>query len=258
MDGLARSIRLIVGLGMLAAGTTLAAPTVLTVARWWQQEPSGVAPPPAAVAAPVPVLAGAAIQPVAPGAAAAGPGPEAVPPAGWTVGPADPAPLARSDYRPPEPPAPLPPAAIGSAGPTPDLSAAYRSTLAVPPPPLIDGQRPPPVAVGWTARFSREVQQRRELSPPLAATYRVRDGDDLTGIATRFYGTPAAASLIWQANRGLLADPAVLPIGVDLALPRPDAAGGHGRSIDPPLGQPGVPAMPPTLPQGEPWLTPRS
>lgn len=257
MDGLARSIRLIVGLGMLAAGTTLAAPTALTVARWWQ-EPAVVAPPPAAVAAAVPAFAGAAMQPAAPWVAAPGPGPEAVSPAGWPVGSVHAAPIARSEYRPPEPPAPLPPAAIGSAGPSPDLSAAYRSTLAVPPPPLIDGQRPPPVAVGWTARFSREVQQRRELSPPLAATYRVRDGDDLTGIATRFYGTPAAAALIWQANRGLLADPAVLPIGVELALPRPDAAGGQGRSIDPPLGQPGVPAMQPAPPQAESWLNARS
>lgn len=248
MDGFARTLRLIVGLGMLAAGTTLAAPAGLAAARWWREAPA--APASAAFSQAFPVALPSAPQPAAPWPTPAGPGPEASWPA---AGPA-PAPVARSDYRPPEPPAPLPPPAIGAVGSGPDLSAAYRSTLAVPPPPLIDGQRPPPVAVGWTARFSRESQQRRELQPPPASTYRVRDGDDLTGIAARFYGTPAAAALIWQANRGLLADPAVLPIGVELVLPRPDAAGGHGRSIDPLLGQPGLPATQSAPPPGDPWL----
>lgn len=253
MDSLARTLRLIVGLGMLAAGTTLAAPTALIVAQWWREAPAAPAAP---VAFPpqLPAIAGAAVPPAAPWAGLPAPSPPAPPPLGWSAAPAGAMPVPRSDYHPPEPPTPLPPTAIGSSGPAPDLSAAYRSTLAVPPPPLIDGQRPPPVAVGWTARFSREVQQRRELSPPPASTYRVRDGDDLTGIASRFYGTPAAAPIIWQANRGLLPDPAVLPIGVELVLPRPDAAGGQGRSIDPPLGQPGVPAVQPAPPPADPWL----
>jgi len=250
VDGFARTIRLIFGLAMLAAGLILAAPTALTVARWSREAPAAPAraafpqafpPVPPQQPAAWPVAAGTGVDV---SAATAWPGPAAAPAA-----------MGRSDYRPPEPPAPLPPAAIGAAGPGPDLSAAYRSTLAVPPPPLIDGQRPPPVAVGWTARFSREAQQRRELQLPPAASYRVRDGDDLTGIASRFYGTPAAASLIWQANRGLLADPAVLPIGVELVLPRPDAAGGRGTSIDPLLGHPGQPAtQQPTAPPGDPWL----
>lgn len=252
MDGFARTIRLICGLAMLAAGTVLAAPTALTVARWWREAPAARARvdfpqafPPGPPAAP---------QQAAPWPVAAGPALDASAATAWPVPPSAPSAMARSDYRPPEPPVPLPPAAIGAAGPGPDLSAAYRSTLAVPPPPLIDGQRPPPVAVGWTARFSRDAQQRRELQPPPAASYRVRDGDDLTGIASRFYGTPAAAALIWQANRGLLADPAVLPIGVELVLPRPDAAGGRGTSIDPLLGHPGQPATEPAAPPGDPWL----
>ncbi|MFM7138111.1 MAG: LysM peptidoglycan-binding domain-containing protein [Planctomycetota bacterium] len=249
MDGLTRSIRVIFGLGMLAAGTTLAAPTALTVARWWRQAPTSAAVPQA-----FPAIPPTAPQQVTAWPAPAAPGLEAAPPVAWPGPATAAAPVARSEYRPPAPPAPLPPAATGAAGPNPDLSAAYRSTLAVPPPPLIDGQRPPPVAVGWTARFSREVQQRRELQPPPATSYRVRDGDDLTGIASRFYGTPAAASLIWQANRGLLADPAVLPIGIELVLPRPDAAGGYGASIDPPLGQPGLPATQPAPVRGDPWL----
>lgn len=251
MDGLARWIRSIFGLGMLAAGTMLAAPTAISLARWWQ-EASVAAAAPEVVAPAAPAIVAAPPQASAPWVVAA---PPAVPQVrAWSNEPAASLPVARAEYRPPEPPAPLPPAAIGAVGPTPDLSAAYRSTLAVPPPPLIDGQRPPPVAVGWTARFSREVQQRRELSPPPASSYVVRDGDDLTGIASRFYGTPAAATLIWQANRGLLTDPAVLPIGIELVLPRPDTAGGQGRSIDPPLGQHGLPATAPAPPPANAWL----
>lgn len=249
MDGIRRGFRSIVGLGMLAAGTTLAAPTALMVARWWLAAPTGAAPQ-----QPLTADAPLASQQMAPWSVPAGPSLAASPPTVWPAPGTGSDSPARSEYHPPEPPLPLPPTALGAAGSEPDLSAAYRSTLAVPPPPLIDGQRPPPVAVGWTARFSREVQQRRELQPPPAATYRVRDGDDLTGIASRFYGTPAAATLIWQANRGLLNDPAVLPIGAELVLPRPDAAGGQGRSIEPPPGQPGLPAPQPTPPPAASWL----
>ncbi len=252
MDGFARTLRLIFGLAMLAAGTMLAAPAALTVAKWWREAPQAPAAMAFAQALP-PGLPPAPQQPAA-WPAPSEPGPDGSAAVAWSSPAVASPPLVRSDYRPPEPPAPLPPASIGVAGPGPDLSAAYRSTLAVPPPPLIDGQRPPPVAVGWTARFSRDVQQRRDLQPPPAATYRVRDGDDLTGIASRFYGTPAAAALIWQANRGLLADPAVLPIGVELALPRPDAAGRQGVSIDPALGQPPQPASHPSPPPDDPWL----
>jgi phage tail protein X len=86
----------------------------------------------------------------------------------------------------------------------------------------------------------------------------VRDGDDLTAIAIRFYGTPAAAAAIWQANRGTLRDPGLLPIGVELLLPQPDAIGlgpssGQRRSIEPPLGQPAV-AQPVSPANATSWL----
>lgn len=244
MDGLFRSIRLLLGLVMLAAGTILAAPTAITLARWWQETQAAPVAQSPLSAQPTPPTAW--IPPAAPG-------PPAAPPPGWHVAPAGPAAAVAAGYRPPEPPAPLPPTAFHSAGQSPELSSAYRSTLAVPPPPLIDGQRPPPVAVGWTARFARDQASRPAHAPPPAASYRVRDGDDLTGIATRFYGTPAAATIIWQANRSSIPDPGVLPIGVELVLPRPDAAGVHGVAIDPALGQPGLPAAPP-MPPAAAWL----
>lgn len=252
MEGLARSVRLIIGLGMVAAGTMLAAPTGLVLADWARSQggQSSPASPAARPGAEGPTswegLPGQAMP-----VAAVQPGP----PAGWIpeARPAAGAAAAelRIDYQPPVPPAPLPPPAGGLAAAGPDLSVAYRSTLETPPPPLIDGQRPPPLAVGWTVRGSRDAGAGPAPSSPPTATYRVRDGDDLTAIATRFYGTPAAARLIWEANRGRLTDPALLPIGQELVLP-PSAAAGTGQ-LEPAVGHHGVPSPPPAA-GGPSWL----
>ena len=47
----------------------------------------------------------------------------------------------------------------------------------------------------------------------------MRDGDDLTSIATKIYGHPGAAGVIWSVNRDRLTDPALLPIGMELRIP---------------------------------------
>ena len=247
MDGLARSLRLMIGLGMIAAGTSLVAPAGVQLASWWR---ASQAPPAAwpqqAVGIPVPpglpVEAGPAVQGQV---TVAGP---------WSAGPAEAHPPQRADYVPPPPPEQLPSVPHGMSAAGPDLASHYRTTLAVPPPPLLDGQRPPPLAVGWSRRGDDgAVGFRGPPAPAPAASYRVRDGDDLTAIAIRFYGTPSAAAAIWEANRGILRDPGLLPIGADLALPPPEAIGLIGgadarRSIEPPVGAPPVsnPA-PPTI-----------
>ncbi|MFM1904215.1 MAG: hypothetical protein RLZZ440_2115 [Planctomycetota bacterium] len=233
MERLARTIRLVTGLGMVAAGTSLAAPAAIELHRWWQamSRPNVATPWPAGAAAPTQVSA--SVDPRA-----------ELPPAGLLAGEraADPVSLDR-DYVLPPPPAPLPPVASGGSQPAEPLAVAYRSTLDVPPPPLLDGQQPPPLATGWSARQPDPVGYR----PPPAAqamVYVIRDGDDLTGIATRFYGHPAAAAAIWDANRGLLPDPAILPIGATLLLPHPDVIGGlvqagpRAPTIEP-IGSPG-------------------
>lgn len=56
-------------------------------------------------------------------------------------------------------------------------------------------------------------------SSPEVATYRVRDGDDLAGIASRVYGHPHAAAAIYAANQDIIRDPAILPIGLELRMP---------------------------------------
>jgi nucleoid-associated protein YgaU len=69
--------------------------------------------------------------------------------------------------------------------------------------------------------------------PP--SSYTIRDGDDLTSIASRLYGHPGAAEAIWSANRDRLNDPGVLPIGLSLRIPPtwvPPAARHRGLAGD--------------------------
>jgi nucleoid-associated protein YgaU len=244
VEGLARSIRLVTGLGMIAAGSSLAAPAGIELAVRWQATAKGIPGGPSPVA------------PVLPPAGRSDASPEAVPdafqpPAGladevagaWAANAPRPE-IVHRDYVPPPPPPPLPATPAGLVSRGPDLSAHYRTTLTAPPPPLLDGQRPPPLAVGWTGRGGAANEACRR--PPVAAGYRVRDGDDLTAIAIRCYGTPAAAAAIWQANRGILRDPGLLPIGAVLTLPPPDtilAGPGRGQrqSIEPPAAPPAMP-----------------
>ncbi|MCX7403451.1 MAG: LysM peptidoglycan-binding domain-containing protein [Planctomycetia bacterium] len=141
-------------------------------------------------------------------------------------------------YLPPTPPPPLPVRPDDRSHAAPGLDTTYRSTLDIPPPPLLDAQAPPPLTVGWSAHNpplaatggaslpSQESSPLTEaaLAPvvppsPAATAVIVRDGDDLTSIATRVYGHPGAASAIWAANRDRLPSPELLPIGLELRMP---------------------------------------
>ncbi|MEY3204028.1 MAG: hypothetical protein RLZZ21_359 [Planctomycetota bacterium] len=249
MAGIARSIRLLVGVAMVAGGATLAAPMVtaivsLAMAQWGGH---GAAPQPAVppTTGPMPAVSTPMAQP---------PAQSPAPPPTLTVGMADPPPAAPPvvadagtpppaldrDYRPPSPPTPLPGLPAEFLVPGPQVGNAYRSTLEVPPPPLLDSQQPPPLAAAWSAHT---VPASSAPTPApvndVPQTYRVKDGDDLTSIATRFYGHPGAAAMIWEANRGAIADPSLLPIGAELRLPAAWTAGGPlgaaatGRAIEP-------------------------
>ena len=52
-----------------------------------------------------------------------------------------------------------------------------------------------------------------------AQTHRVVDGDTLPALAERYLGSAARAEEIYRANRDVLSDPGLLPIGADLKLP---------------------------------------
>ena len=175
-------------------------------------------------------------------------------------------PPAAAGYQPPPPPPALPHQQATMARPVPPLGATYRSTLAIPPPPLLDAHGPPPLAPGWTSRDARQtVRQAAPAMSAVPATYAVRDGDDLTSLAIRFYGHPAAAGAIFAANRDQVATPDILPIGLRLRLPPPwavtagrTAAG--SRAIEPGPVIDRSPAVVPTGVQakpvatGQPWL----
>jgi len=226
VGSLLKSLRLVVGLGMIAAGSALAAPAALEAAAWWQAWQAAQN----RAAEPEPAWMRGGLEEETPPGWQPQAGPASVPP------PPAFAPAALEHVPPPPPPEPLPavPRQLRAAGP--GLPAHYRSTVETPPPPLLDGQAAPPLAVGWTTR-QPPARPAPAVGPEPARIYIIRDGDDLTAIATRFYGHPAAAAAIWQANRGLLRDPGVLPIGAALVLPPPAVAlgGEDGLAVEPAL-----------------------
>ncbi|MFM8378913.1 MAG: LysM peptidoglycan-binding domain-containing protein [Planctomycetia bacterium] len=230
MSDFIRLVRFAVGLALVVAGAVAAGPYVARVAAAYSRE-RGVVPPPE-TAAWVQQAANAALQP-----GGFQPVPPAQPemlqqPAGWHdasapqlapeehwAAPSAPF-VPRSDYRPPPPPGALPPVAADLTRPAPPIDSAYRSTLDTPPPPLLDADAPPPLAVAWSANGAAP---RSRVAPAMPAgdtsTYVVRDGDDLTGIALKVYGHAGGAQAIWSVNRDRLADPNVLPIGLELRIP---------------------------------------
>jgi nucleoid-associated protein YgaU len=244
MSRIVAALRFVVGIAMVAAGAGLAGPTVVALVREVSRHDGGQA-----VVAPPSVAAQPGLEPRG--------APQPPGPPDWPVG-GEPvalgvAPPLDPHYQPPAPPVPMPPVPADLRGAVPDVAAAYRSTLDVPPPPLLDGQAPPPLAAGWTAHELATPAPPVMPAAVVPQAYVIRDGDDLTGIATRFYGHPSAAMAIWSANRQAVPDPNVLPIGATIALPPAwavqPARAGDPRAIEPttvgvaaarPPGQPAV------------------
>jgi nucleoid-associated protein YgaU len=254
MSRIAATFRFVVGLSMVAGGAALVGPLAARLAAAVRSDG-----PPVAVLGQVPgTHVPVAVVPAAPDPAA-GVIPAApafdVPPFPAASAPGLPL---QADYRPPPPPVPLPPLPVEFALPNSQLAGAYRSTLDVPPPPLLDSQAAPPLAAAWTATGQMPPPAAAPVSAAaVPATYRVRDGDDLAGIAARFYGHPAAAAAVWSANRDVVADPGLLPIGAVLRMPPPEAlrawgAGATGGGIEP------APAPAPTPVAGRVMATPVS
>lgn len=270
MSLVAHTFRLILGLSMLAAAVMLALPfaqIVVAVAPGRPFPPQGA--PPALPGLEIGISGGAAghaiPDPRMP--PAADPAVQAPPGSQWPdIPPAGPQPRF---VPPPAVTAPLPPNRIEISPATPPLDGTYRSTVDIPPPPLLDVHAAPPLAAGWTTRpATRPAPAAARTAADQSSEYVIRDGDDLTGIALRTYGQAAAASAIWNANRDRLTDPNVLPIGLVLELPpawmlpagSAASAGGRSTSIEPGLaadrGMAGVPPGGGGVPHAaSPWLS---
>lgn len=239
MGRLVDGIRFLVGATLVTAGVILAVPVAMKArqALWPQTQPVGGGVTTVAAAPQVPDVV------VVPDAVAAT-SPVVQP--GWSPAPA----VTAVPYQPPVPPQPLPPVPGSLTAATPPLGHSYRTTFDAPPPPLLDAHAPPPAHAAWTMPVAPQATA-VVPNPATPATYRVEDGDDLTGIATRFYGTPAAAAAIWSANRDLIADPNLLPIGAELRLPPLAAGNAAGNGIEPaglPVPGLGTVAPPPAAP----------
>jgi nucleoid-associated protein YgaU len=289
------TLRFVVGLSMVAGGVAMAAPFLVAVAAVIGRHESAPVTPARGVSSHPYAAAPAAwgglhatvneVPPLPdltdPALSADGAGvPTAAGPAGFAgevravaqvsipmapeaaaLPPTDPAPVAPlpaiDPFLPPSPPEPLPRVSAELMGAGPEFTGTYRSTLDLPPPPLLDGHQPPPTQVAWSARPAepRAVELHTIPAALVPPSYVVRDGDDLTSIATRFYGHPAAAGAIWTANRATLSDPEVLPIGSELTLPPPwtialirPGAGAGPAPIEPRPASAAAPRTPATVP----------
>lgn len=237
MSQFMHTVRFFVGMAMLAGGVALAQPFVAAVLAA-RGNAAATSWPPAAMPATQPGLPAMAI----------GNGGHAIPdgrPAESRGVPDMPQPAGDQflGAQPPPPPTPLPASGLDFSPAAPGLDGTYRSTVEIPPPPLLDFHAPPPLAAGWAAHgVARPVAASPAVQPMSgAADYVVRDGDDLTAIALKVYGHAGAAPAIWAANRDRLADPQVLPIGLALRLPptwtlpasHPMQGGMSGLAIEP-------------------------
>jgi nucleoid-associated protein YgaU len=69
--------------------------------------------------------------------------------------------------------------------------------------------------------------------------HRVEDGDTLTKLAVRYLGRAEAFREIYELNRGVLADPDLLPIGAVLRIPA------RGQAAPAPESTTGMVPVPP-------------
>lgn len=220
MAQLMHTVRFFIGMTMLVGGFALVQPFAAAVvaARVSGATAAGpaVAPVPGPQPAASPLMMGMGGHAIPDQRPVDGPGSGDVPLAGGDqFSPATQPP-------PPPPPAPLPASGLELTPAAPMLVGTYRSTVEIPPPPLLDGHAPPPLSAGWTVHDVPQQPAPAAHSLQQAAattTYVVRDGDDLTGIALKVYGHAGAATAIWAVNRDRLTDPQLLPIGLSLQLP---------------------------------------
>lgn len=111
---------------------------------------------------------------------------------------------------------------------------------ASPPPQLPDQYRPLFRSdAGRQGSAGHVIGSRPEAEPARKGPkkHRIRDGDTLDSLALRYLGDRDRADEILQANRDVLTEPDVLPIGVQIRIPRsaPEASGPDSEDDQPHL-----------------------
>lgn len=82
------------------------------------------------------------------------------------------------------------------------------------------GHAPAAAEMPQVQRYIKQMKtllQTEQLLPEIV--YTIQPGDTLERIANRHYGRTQQWERIWQHNQGRLADPAHLPVGIDLRIP---------------------------------------
>jgi len=113
---------------------------------------------------------------------------------------------------PPNKPARITPVPPVDAAPSPNAHAPLPSA----PPPELSRSYPKEVPSGWPTPLGW-LQPAPPCEKPVL--HKIRDGDTLSTLAQHYLGAAARAGEIFDANRNILSNPELLPIGVELKIP---------------------------------------
>lgn len=116
------------------------------------------------------------------------------------------------------------------APPVPQASPAPPTVVAPPPRASLDSYEPAPLLARSYPESPRSSDSRGGSSigigllgpsyePPQERTHKIVDGDTLPALAKRYLGAAELAVDLYEANKYVLPDPEVLPIGVELRIP---------------------------------------
>jgi nucleoid-associated protein YgaU len=140
--------------------------------------------------------------------------------------------LSRSDYPQPAPPPEMPPLLDCRTEPQATISPKQIDRSALIPIPAqatvvtpLDSNEPAP-ALPLSFPESKRQPERLAMMLPVAAaadqsprTHTIVDGDTLAALAERYLGSADRAEEIYRANRDVLHDPRLLPVGRELKIP---------------------------------------
>lgn len=97
----------------------------------------------------------------------------------------------------------------------------------------------PPLTPHYEPGLTSRAQ---EVPQPKSRTHRISDGDTLAGIAAKYLGGPERSGDIYRANKHVLDNPDLLPIGTEIQIPNSSTPPRQANYYEAPL----VPVRPMT------------